>query len=138
MTDLAAIDRLRLAVARLIDSAPPGDDLAAWFADAVARYEQGAALGLTLGRALDLERVSGARPWWQTETLRRRDALIRELAGRYFPGLPARAQARAIRRRRDLMRRLPAPVSEATLLRVLLSHQTPPSRATAVGGGSAP
>lgn len=121
----AAISRLRQVATRLAELSAPGDGLAAWFAGALAQFEAGAPHGMTLAQAFGLERTAGERGWWTLERLELRDAQIRELARAHFPGLPPRAAARGIRKRRDLLRQLPAPVSESTLRRAL-AHESPP------------
>ena len=112
---------------RLVECSEPGDELAAWFADALARYEAGAPHGARLEQALGLDLSPGEPPWWLTERRERRDAAIRQLAREFFPGLPIRGAARALRARRDLMRRLPEPVSESTIRRALAGSNGLPS-----------
>jgi hypothetical protein len=93
-----AITLLRRIGAALIDAQHPD---APDFAARLAEYVTGAPHGVTLGQAFGLE-GTGA-PWWQLEQRQERDRLVRELAGRHFPGLPARAAARGLRRRPCLM-----------------------------------
>jgi hypothetical protein len=124
MAALDSIARLRQVAARLAEVSPPGDPLAAWFASAFARYSAGASSGLTLEQALDLDCVAGERAWWTIEKLQARDAGIRELAAKHFPGIPARVAARGIRR---LMPRVPPPPSAETI-RKILGNETPAFR----------
>lgn len=147
----AAIAKLRTIAARLVERDDPE---AAWFAAGLAEYEAGAAHGLTLDDALGLAcRGPGERPWWAIEAQQRRDELIRAIDAQRFGHLPARKAARdlwadvsryeasawrrdrvyttaPLRPRGDLFRllRLNAPLSEATIRRVLAGSRNTPIR----------
>jgi hypothetical protein len=94
------IVQLRQAAAVLRAS---GDPAAIWLANAIARYEEGAAGGETLDGVLGLSRSSGAGPWWVSEARQRRDQALRELRERAFADLAVKdaalAIARAVQRR---------------------------------------
>jgi hypothetical protein len=145
----AAIDRLRAIAARLGD-----DSDAQWFAACLAEYESGAPHGVTMEHAFGLACSSpGERPWWVIEAQSRRDELVRCIDAQRFGSLPVRTAARdfwaalsryessAWRRDRsytsptdrshaDLFRllKLDAPLSEATIRRVLAGSRNTPIR----------
>lgn len=76
--------------------------VAAWFAEAFARYEAGAEDGMTLDRALGLVPPPGGEPWWEAERRTRRDTAIRALREQHFAdlGVTKAAQQIASRGRR--------------------------------------
>lgn len=80
MTDsVANIDRLR----RIAGSLKRENVDAAWFVAALAQYESGAPLGMSMEAAFGLACSSrGQRPWWALEARRRRDELIRAIDAR--------------------------------------------------------
>lgn len=148
MTDLPAIQRLRAIAARLVERE---DADAAWFAAALQEYTTGAPLGVTMEHAFRLGCGQGARPWWIAEAQEHRDELIRAIVALRFSGSTGRAAARGLwhqlsryqacgwlRDRAYLsppagpqadyfrLLRLGAPLSEATIRRVLSGSRIPP------------
>jgi hypothetical protein len=92
------VARLRCLAARFAVEAR-ADGL--WFAQQLAIYESGAPHGLSFDEVIGLTPSAGCRPWWQVERRARRDALIREVADKFFPGLPNRRCAAVMSERLD-------------------------------------
>lgn len=80
---LVALGRLRRLADRLLEHE---DEDAAWFKAALMVYEAGAGEEVTLDRALGLAPTPGQEGWWTIEARTRRDALLREIARRFYAG----------------------------------------------------
>lgn len=91
MSNTDAIARLR-SLATALARIPA----AAWFAEAVARYEIEAEGGMSLDRALGLAAPAGGEPWWEAERRTRRDAAIRALREQHFADLGVTKAAQQI------------------------------------------
>ncbi len=117
----ASIALLRRVVA-LVEAYAPAPD-ADQFAAAVHRYEAGAALGVTLDKALGLAARQGGCGWWTREARRRRDLKLRALRVTRFAPLKREEAARAIalfaQCHPSLFREYPAPRSVRHIVRIL-------------------
>jgi len=117
----AAIALLRRLAAVAARHAAPDD--AARFGVALARYEAGAAQGLTFDAALGLTPRQSKRGWWTVEARQRRDLKIRALRLLRFAELTDAAAAVAIvrlaRAHPQLFGDYPAPRSTRHVLRIL-------------------
>ena len=106
---VAAVEKLRRIVAALEDGRAPSLDDAAWMADRVRRYLDGAERGmLTLDLAFGLGAGLGGVTWVEEERRNQRDHLLRDMAARHFPGQepgPAAKSLAAAWRRYDRTRR---------------------------------
>jgi hypothetical protein len=91
-----AIRRWRRLVKILQAGERPEPELVEWLTAATADYEDAAAYGDTLDRALGFEPAPGHLGWWTAEPLERRDQLVRELHQKFFADLTIAAAARAI------------------------------------------
>ncbi len=91
---LTAVDRLR----KLIPALDDGDADQQWLAGGLARYLSDAERGLSLELALDLSPAPGQAAWWTQEAAQARDAVLCEMAMRFWPDLLPGAQARHIER----------------------------------------
>lgn len=91
---LTSIRKLR----RLVVTLQAGDEDARWLAERLARYLAAADRGLTLDMALDLAPLPGAAAWWTDEAIEARDAALRGLAARFYPGRRVAGQAYKIER----------------------------------------
>jgi hypothetical protein len=89
---LAAIGRLRRLADALLKQK---DEDAAWFKAALMVYEAGAGDGVTLCRAFGLAPTPGRDGWRSSEARSKRDALLCEIARRFYP---AEASERCWRR----------------------------------------
>ena len=69
-----------------------------WLASRLRNYLGGAERGLTVDVALDLAAMPGAAAWWTAEAIEARDAALRELAARFYPGCKVASQAYKIER----------------------------------------
>lgn len=65
-------------------------------AERFSLYLDQADQGFSLEAAFELNRRPGQAPWWRSEALGRRDAAIRALARRFFPGRSVSFQAAQI------------------------------------------
>jgi hypothetical protein len=88
--------RLRAAAALVAGLEDGGGAAGAWFVDLVQQYDAGARHGCKLDELAGLIPRAGRDPWWEVEDRRRRDELLRDIAGRWFPGGSRRRQARLI------------------------------------------
>jgi hypothetical protein len=77
---LVALDRLRRLADRLLEHE---DEDAAWFKATLMIYEAGE---VTLDRALGLAPTPRQEGWWTVEARTRRDALLCEIASRFYAG----------------------------------------------------
>jgi hypothetical protein len=94
---LVALGRLRRLADRLLEH-EDGD--AGWFKAALMVYEAGAGDGVTLDRAFGLAPTPGHEGWWTSEARTRRDALLCEIAARFYADEPSeRRQAEKIAQR---------------------------------------
>lgn len=94
---LAAIGRLRRLADALLKQK---DEDAAWFKAALMVYEAGAGDGVTLCRAFGLAPTPGQEGWWTSQAGTRRDALLCEIASRFYADEPSeRRQAERIAQR---------------------------------------
>ncbi len=91
---LNEIERLRQVSQRCLAGKPLGRDLANWLGAALKSYLS--RQHRTVEEALGLHFAQGGVPWWREEAIRKRDAALRELAGRFFSGLSPCAQAQRI------------------------------------------
>jgi len=73
---------------------PLDEDLSRWLATSLERFL--AHECRSVDDALGLHFPRGGVPWWLEEAMRRRDAALRELAHRFYPGRSVSARARAI------------------------------------------
>jgi len=89
-----AIDNLREIARRcqLGESLPA--DLSVWLGTSLNEFLSHRQR--SIDDALGIRRARGGVPWWMEEAMRRRDAALRELAGRHFASLSLSAQARAV------------------------------------------
>jgi hypothetical protein len=88
---------LRRLADRLLED-EDGD--AGWFKAALMVYEAGAGDGVTLDRAFGVAPTPGHEGWWTSEARTRRDALLCEIAARFYAGEPSeRRQAEKIAQR---------------------------------------
>jgi hypothetical protein len=92
------IGKLRALAAALRTGEPVPPEVARWAAEAIGQYEDDAAAGLTLDRALGLVPARGHYPWWRDEAIRRRDGLLRQLREDHFKGLGISVAAAEIAR----------------------------------------
>jgi hypothetical protein len=144
---LAALGRLRRLADRLLEH-EDGD--AGWFAAALMVYEAGAGDGVTLDRAFGLAPTPGQEGWWTSEARTRRDALLCEIAARFYVDEPSqRRQAEKIAQRlarfhsgarlwrpgtiEELLQYL-RPTSARTVRRALAAGQPLPTFAGPEGG----
>jgi hypothetical protein len=65
------------------------DEDAGWFKAALMVYEAGAGDGVTLCRAFGLAPTPGQEGWWTREARTRRDALLCEIANRFYLDEPS-------------------------------------------------
>ncbi|MGE3777271.1 MAG: hypothetical protein AB7F89_08815 [Pirellulaceae bacterium] len=127
-----SIDRIR----RLVDVLPSLSRDGEWLADALRRYIDEAADGITLDEVLGVATPRGGRPWWKAEALRRRDESIARLRNLVpangFRSEALAIRAAAIRYRRTRYRSAPADDTDPAHveLRALLDTTggDPPSR----------
>lgn len=73
----------------------PADRLV--LAERVRAYLHAAPAGASLDSTFGVAPAAGRLPWWRAEQLGARDAALRALAARFYPGQPVAAQAAAIR-----------------------------------------
>ncbi len=93
-TVIAEIERLRRASGRLMAGDPLERDLADWLGTALQGFLS--RRHRTVEEALGLRFAQGGVPWWREEAIRVRDAALRELGERFFPGISPHAQARRV------------------------------------------
>ena len=93
-TVIAEIERLRRASGRLMAGDPLERDLADWLGTALQGFLS--RRHRTVEEALGLRFAHGGVPWWREEAIRVRDAALRELGERFFPGISPHAQARRV------------------------------------------
>jgi hypothetical protein len=91
---ITEIERLRQASGQLLAGDPLESDLADWLGTALQDFLS--RRHRTVEEALGLRFAQGGVPWWREEAIRVRDAALRELGERFFPGLSPHAQARRI------------------------------------------
>jgi hypothetical protein len=87
--DLSHIDRLRQLASRLAEI---DDRDAAWISGSLAVYEAGASEGVTLCRALGIAPAPGQEGWWTVEARAQRDAILCEMARRFYTGESSETQ----------------------------------------------
>jgi hypothetical protein len=96
---LGAIGRLRAVVARLGELEDGGGEAGRWFAARVAIYDV-AGGRIAADVAFGLAPGPGCEGWWRIEARSRRDALLCEIARRFYVDEPSeRRQAELIARR---------------------------------------
>jgi hypothetical protein len=83
---LLALGRLRRLADRLLEL---DDEDATWFKAAVMVYEAGAGDGVTLCSAFELKPTPGQEGFWTIEARARRDALLCEIAARFYADEPS-------------------------------------------------
>jgi hypothetical protein len=93
MSSVNAMNRLRALAGRLTAAEHVDGQ---WFAACLAEFESGAPHGSTLADAFGFQLAPGERPWWVVEAYIRRDALIRAIALRWYPGCSDRAAVTAL------------------------------------------
>ncbi len=93
-TVIVEIERLRRVSRRLLSGDALERDLADWLGTAL----QGVLTRRhrTVEEALGLRFAQGGVPWWREEAMRVRDAALRELGERFYPGISPHAQAQRI------------------------------------------
>jgi hypothetical protein len=79
---IASVDALRRVASRLRAGELGEDGL--WLADRLFRYFDEAPSGLTIGRALGLERDRGHQSWWAIERRARTNESLRECARKFL------------------------------------------------------
>jgi len=92
---LHAIQDLRAIAESCQKGSPLDSKLATWLGNSLERFLTHRTASLE--EALGLRRARGGVPWWREEAMRRRDSLLRELAGRHFAGQSVCTTARQIR-----------------------------------------
>ena len=88
------IEKLRRISRRLLAGEPLDLDHSEWLGSALQGFLQ--RKHPTTDDALGLRFAQGGVPWWREEAIRKRDAALRELGERFFPGISPHAQAQRI------------------------------------------
>lgn len=88
------IQQLNEIAERCLKGIPLDDGLARWLGTSLDQFLRRRAR--TIEDAMGLRFPRGGVPWWMEEAIRKRDAALRELARRFYPGLPPAGQAREI------------------------------------------
>lgn len=91
---LEQIGNMREVSRRCTAGEPLSKDLAGWLAHAFDDFLN--QRSRSLHDAFDLNFPKGGVPWWQEEAMRKRDAVLRELARRYHSELSISARSRQI------------------------------------------
>ncbi len=100
---LDSVEKLRRVIMALEAGRAPGPGDGEWLASRLRRYLDCAPRGgLSLDLCLDLTPAQGGTPWWETERVDQRNAVIRAIAANHFgaqePGPAARGIMAAWRR----------------------------------------
>ncbi|HJU18591.1 MAG TPA: hypothetical protein VJ770_19235 [Stellaceae bacterium] len=98
---LFAIRQLRTVAARLSELPDQGGEDGTWFVARLAEYESGARHGMRFDELLGLIPGAGGETWWAAENRERRNALLQEIATRFFPGKALSCQAKEIAKERN-------------------------------------
>src|SRR5579872_1887852 len=93
---MSSIQQLHEIAQRCLRGMPLDDGLARWLGTSHDQFLKHRAR--TIEDAMGLRFARGGVPWWMEEAIRKRDAALRELARRFYSGLPASVQAREIQR----------------------------------------
>ena len=93
---VTTIQQLHEIAQRCLKGMPLDESLARWLGASLDQFLKHQAR--TIEDAMGLRFPRGGVPWWMEEAIRRRDAALRELARRFYSGLPTAAQAREIHR----------------------------------------
>jgi hypothetical protein len=93
---LQTIENLRQVARHLSERETLPDPLAQWLASSLGEFLRRRA---SLEEAFGLHSSRGGVPWWLEEAMRQRDAALRQLALRFYPGSSLSARAHAIRTR---------------------------------------
>jgi hypothetical protein len=91
-----AVERLREIAERCATGQPLREDMSRWLADGLGRFLEHQVA--TIEEALGIRSLRGGVPWWREDAIRKRDALLRVLALRYFANLTVTQMAREIYR----------------------------------------
>ena len=92
---LPEVRNLREIAERCQSGRPLGEDLSRWLATSLQDFLDHR--HRSLDDALGLRAARGGVPWWLEEGLRQRNAVLRALAGQFYPNDPVFQQAKLIR-----------------------------------------
>lgn len=93
---LGTIEMLRDISDRCLEGRPLSCAQREWLGQVLGRFLTHE--NHTIEDAMGLRFPRGGVPWWREESIRKRDAALRELAARHFPTLSVTAKARMLRR----------------------------------------